>query len=261
MRILFIGDVIGHPGRKILRDRLTSLKESRNIDFTIANAENLAHGFGVTPKVFNDLINCGVDFCTSGNHIWDRKEVLPLLEEETRIIRPANYPEGTPGRGYMVYETENALKIGILNLSGRTFMDPVDNPFIVADDYIEEIKRETPIIFVDFHAEATSEKIAFGWHLDGRVSALVGTHTHVQTADERILPGGTAYITDVGMTGGHDSVIGAQKEAILARFRTLLPHKFSPADKDTRCSFVVVDIDDSTGKAVSIERGQVSGED
>ncbi|MBN2134699.1 MAG: TIGR00282 family metallophosphoesterase [Acidobacteria bacterium] len=256
MRILFIGDIIGRPGRSIVKSRLTEFKNKEHIDFTIANAENLASGFGVTRKTLDELFHSGVDFCTSGNHIWDRKEVLQFIDDEPRLIRPANYPRSVPGHGWTVTETED-YRIGIMNLSGRVFMEPLDNPFLIFDEIIDDVRSKTSIILLDFHAEATSEKIAFGYYVDGRVSAMVGTHTHVQTADECILPGGTAYITDVGMTGGHDSVIGVHKEPIISRFLSMTPSKFAPAEEDLRISYVIIDVDPSTGKAQSITRGQI----
>lgn len=256
MRILFIGDVIGKPGRKILSQCLNELKVEERIDFTIANAENLAHGFGVTRTVFQELMETGVDFCTSGNHIWDRKEIYSFIDDEPALIRPANYPPGSPGRGFAVISPESLPEIGIVNLAGRVFMEPLDNPFLVITPILEEISKRTKIIFIDFHAEATSEKIAFGHFMDGKASAVIGTHTHVQTGDESILPGGTAYITDVGMTGGHDSVIGVTKEPIIERFLLLQPRRFEPSIKDLRISYVVVEIDIVSSKAVSISRGQ-----
>lgn len=257
MRVLFIGDIIGEPGRNIIYNHLKEFKESEKIDFTIANAENLAGGFGVTENTVNSILEAGVDFCTSGNHIWDRKEALNFIEHSQFLIRPANYPPTAPGRGYYIYEKSADIKIGIMNLSGCTFMTPLENPFLLADKIVKQIKNETNVIILDFHAEATSEKVAMGWLLDGRVSAVLGTHTHVQTADEKILPGKTAFITDVGMTGGHDSIIGVEKEAVISFFMTSIPSRFTPSKSDPRMSYVIIDIDIETGLANSIERGQL----
>ncbi len=223
-------------------------------DIVIANGENAAGGFGITPDTANELYRQGITLLTSGNHIWDKKDNSGYLDREERLIRPLNYPPGTPGRGSAVVETPGGVKVGVLNLEGRVYMKNLDCPFRVADTELEQLRRETPIILVDIHAEATSEKAALGWYLDGRVSAVVGTHTHVQTADERILPGGTAYITDVGMTGSFDSVIGIDKHQAIQRFLTQQPVKFDIPKKDLRINAVVIGVDTTTGKAVSIER-------
>ena len=257
MRVLFIGDIVGKPGRSILHEKLIEFKKAEKIDFIIANAENLAGGFGITKKTYRSIIEAGVDFCTSGNHIWDRKEIIEFIDDVGDIIRPANYHAEAPGKGYRIITASSGEKIGILNLSGRIFMEPLDNPFLLADAIIPLIKEETNAIIVDFHAEATSEKIAFGRYLEGRVSAVIGTHTHVQTADECILPGGTAYITDVGMTGAHDSIIGVEKESVIVRFTKMMPSRLTPAKKDVRMSYVIIDLDTETGISKSITRGQL----
>jgi metallophosphoesterase (TIGR00282 family) len=254
VKLLFIGDVIGKPGRQALSNELHRLVDRYMVDLVIANGENAAGGFGITEETARDLYRCGIHLLTSGNHIWDKKDALDFIKREEMLLRPANYPEGTPGRGSTVITTAGGVKVAVLNLEGRVFMNNLDCPFRVADREIELLKRETPIIFVDFHAEATSEKAALGWYLDGRASAVVGTHTHVQTADERILTGGTAYITDVGMTGSYDSVIGVRKEEAISRFLTQLPAKFEVAKKDIRLNAVVIEVDEQSGKALRIER-------
>lgn len=257
VNILFIGDIVGKPGRQAISRVLHRLIDQHNIDLVIANGENASGGFGITAESAKELFNCGVNLFTSGNHIWDKKEALEYLKKEERIIRPSNYPEGAPGKGSMVYLTPGGIKVGVLNLEGRVFMDALDCPFKAADREIALLSQETKIIFVDFHAEATSEKVSLGWYLDGRVSAVVGTHTHVQTADERILTAGTAYITDVGMTGAFDSVIGVRKDEPIYRFLTQLPAKFEVAKKDLRLNGVIVKIDDVSGRALAIERVNV----
>jgi len=254
IRILFIGDIVGSPGRSAISRELHRLVDRHGADIVIANGENAAGGFGITPDTANELYRQGITLLTSGNHIWDKKDNSGYLDREERLIRPLNYPPGTPGRGSAVVETPGGVKVGVLNLEGRVYMKNLDCPFRVADTELEQLRRETPIILVDIHAEATSEKAALGWYLDGRVSAVVGTHTHVQTADERILPGGTAYITDVGMTGSFDSVIGIDKHQAIQRFLTQQPVKFDIPKKDLRINAVVIGVDTTTGKAVSIER-------
>jgi 2',3'-cyclic-nucleotide 2'-phosphodiesterase len=254
VKVLFIGDIIGKPGRDALSRELHRIVDRHMVDLVIANGENSAGGFGLTAEVAQDLFKCGVHILTSGNHIWDKKESLEYIKREPRVVRPANYPEGTPGRGATIATTPGGIKIGILNLEGRVFMNNLDCPFRCADREIAKLKEETAIIFVDFHAEATSEKASLGWYLDGRVSAVVGTHTHVQTADERILTAGTAYITDAGMTGAFDSVIGVKKEEAIQKFITQRPAKFEISKKDTRINAVVIDIDENSGLALGIER-------
>ena len=254
MNILFIGDIVGRPGRDLVQKGLRGLVEHFDIDLTIANAENSAAGFGITRDIGETLLEWGVDVMTSGNHIWDKKEVLEYIGAEPRLLRPANYPAGVPGRGSYVAQTGDGRAVGVINVMGRVFMTPIDDPFAVVLREIEAIRHRTRVIFVDMHAEATSEKIAMGWHLDGKVTAVVGTHTHVQTADERVLPNGTAYMTDVGMTGPHDSIIGMEREPSLARFLNGMPSRFEPASANPRLNGVVVQADDKTGRATKITR-------
>lgn len=254
VRILFIGDIVGSPGRSAISRELHRLVDRHAVDLVIANGENAAGGFGITPDTAEELYRQGICLLTSGNHIWDKKDNSGFLDRETRIIRPANYPPGTPGRGSALVETPGGVTVAVLNLEGRVYMKNLDCPFRIADAELALLKRETPIVLVDIHAEATSEKAALGWYLDGRVSAVVGTHTHVQTADERILPGGTAYLTDVGMTGSFDSVIGIDKGQAIQRFLTQQPVKFDIPKKDLRINAVVIGVETATGRAVSIER-------
>lgn len=254
MKILFIGDVVGRAGRLALADRLGRLIDIHQVDLVVANGENAAAGFGLTLDVARDLFDAGVDVLTSGNHIWDKKEILGYLDQQSALLRPANYPPGTPGRGSGIYATSAGIEVGIMNLEGRVFMAALDCPFRAADLLVEELRRRTPIILVDFHAEATSEKVALGYYLDGRVSAVVGTHTHVQTADERILPGGTAYITDAGMTGSRDAVIGIRKELAIERFLTQLPVRFEVAKRDPVLCGVLFTVDEETGRATGVQR-------
>jgi metallophosphoesterase (TIGR00282 family) len=254
IRILFIGDIVGRPGRDLIRLHLPALVEHHQIDFVIANAENAAAGFGITREIGDQLLDEGVEVMTSGNHIWDKKEALSYIGTEPRLLRPANYPAGAPGNGRYLARTRDGKSVGVVNVMGRVFMLTIDDPFAGVLKEIEALKERTRVIFVDFHAEATSEKIAMGWHLDGKVTAVVGTHTHVQTADERILPGGTAYLTDVGMTGPHDSIIGVEVEAALGRFLTALPQKFETATGNPRLNAVIVEADEQSGRAVDIER-------
>src|SRR5713226_9209272 len=254
IRILFIGDIVGRPGRDLVRHGLQAIVERHQIDLVIANAENSAAGFGITREIGDHLLEWGVDVMTSGNHIWDKKEALDYIGAEPRLLRPANYPAGAPGNGSYLARTRHGRSVGVVNVMGRVFMLNIDDPFQIVLREIEALKQRTRIIFVDFHAEATSEKIAMGWHLDGKVTAVIGTHTHVQTADERILPKGTAYLTDVGMTGPHDSIIGVEIEAALGRFLNALPARFETATLNPRLNAVVVEADDETGRAVAIER-------
>jgi len=260
MNILFIGDIIGAPGRSIVKEFLPKIKEEYNICFTIANVENSAGGFGITPQVLNELFSYGIDVGTSGNHIWDKKEIMQVIDLEERLLRPANYPDGVAGRGSNVFTTKDGYKIGVLNLEGRVYLHNLNCPFNVAKLEIKKLKEKTNIIIIDFHAEVTSEKIALGWYLDGEVSAVIGTHTHIQTADEVILTHGTAYITDVGMTGPYDSVIGIKKEIALQRFLFQLPIKFEVASNKVKLCGVVIDIDVDSGKAVSIQRISIDKE-
>jgi hypothetical protein len=254
MNLLFIGDIVGRPGRELVRVGLRGLVARHDVDLVIANGENAAAGFGLTPDLARALFDYGVDILTSGNHIWDKKEVLDYIGGEPRLLRPANYPTGTPGRGAIVTHARDGRPVGVLNLMGRVFMPATDDPFAVAGREIEALRREARVIFVDMHAETTSEKMAMGWHLDGRVTAVVGTHTHVQTADERLLPKGTAFLSDAGMTGPHDSIIGMQIEPSLARFLTAMPSRFEPATANPRLSGVLVAADPQTGRATAITR-------
>ncbi len=256
MKILFIGDVVGRAGRRALAEHLDRLIDRHYIDLVIANGENAASGYGITPPVLKELFDAGVHVVTSGNHIWDKKEVLPLLDREKRLLRPANYPPGLPGRGAGVFSTAGGVKVGVCNLEGRVFMKNLDCPFRAADQLVAELKQQTPVVVVDFHAEATSEKQALGFYLEGRVSAVIGTHTHVQTADEQLLAGGTGYLTDVGMTGSQDAVIGNQKEAALQRFLTQQPVRLEVAKKAPLLCAVLLDIDEGNGRCLAIERIQ-----
>jgi 2',3'-cyclic-nucleotide 2'-phosphodiesterase len=254
LKILFIGDIVGSPGRKIVHDRLADILAQRGIDLCIANGENSASGFGITPRIAEDLFASGVEVITGGNHIWDRKEILEFFPHEPRLLRPANFPNGLPGSGLYLGHTRGGIPYAVLNLQGRTFMVALDDPFRAAIHELAKIPPEVKVIFVDMHAEATSEKQAMGWFLDGKVSVVVGTHTHVPTADFHVLPGGTAYTTDVGMTGPHDSVIGMQKQGVLQRFLDALPARFVVAEGDIQMNTVLIDVDESTGRARSIER-------
>jgi len=255
MKILFAGDVVGSPGRDAMRILLPKLKNEFGIDFTVANAENAAGGSGITARIAQDLFESGVDVLTSGDHIWKKSDIFEIIEREPRIIRPVNFPPGAPGRGAEVF-VRAGVRIGVVNVQGRVFMEALDCPFKAVNQAVEEIRKTSAIIIVDVHAEATSEKVALGWYLDGKVSAVIGTHTHVQTADERILPQGTAYITDAGMVGPLDSVIGRRIEDVLSRFITAIPTRFEVAKENVQLQGVVVDIDEQTGRARSITRVQ-----
>ena len=257
MKILFIGDIIGKAGRQAIQGILGKAVADHKIDFTIANGENSAGGMGITPTIAMEFLDQGVDVLTSGNHIWAKKEIFPFLDEEPRILRPANYPPKVPGRGSGIFHATNGQKVGVLNLEGRVFMKHLDCPFRVGEREVELLQKETHIILVDFHAEATSEKMAMGWFLNGKVSAVVGTHTHVQTSDEKILDGGTAYITDVGMTGPLASVIGIRKQIALERLLTQIPWKFDVATEEIELQGVVIEVDPKTGKSQSIQRIKV----
>jgi metallophosphoesterase (TIGR00282 family) len=261
MHLLFIGDIFGKPGREIARRAIPAIVEQRGIDFVVANVENSAAGFGVTGDIAETILGYGVDVMTSGNHVWDKKEVLDYMPREPRLLRPANFPAGVPGRGSFIGRTRTGEPVGVLNLMGRIFMAPLDDPFAVAAREVEALRAKARVILVDFHAEATSEKIAMGWHLDGRVTAVIGTHTHVQTADERVLPKGTACLTDAGMTGPHDSIIGVTVEAALGRFITGMPAKFEPATSPGRLNAVVIAADPKTGRATAIERLNLSAQE
>jgi 2',3'-cyclic-nucleotide 2'-phosphodiesterase len=257
VRILFVADVIGSPGRRALKQLLRLVRKDVGADAVIVNGENSAGGFGITPEIVAELLELGVDAITTGNHVWDKKEILPLLSTEPRLLRPANYPPGNPGRGSVVVEAAG-VRLGVLNLQGRTFMAPIDDPFRAADALLEEMKGKTDVVVVEFHAEATSEKQAFARYLDGRVAAVVGTHTHVQTADERVQPKGTARITDLGMTGGMDGIIGMKWEISLDRqLRMARGERMQPADGDLHLQGAVVEVDPATGLARSIQRVDV----
>ena len=254
MRILFIGDIFGRPGRQLLKTGLAAIVSRHEIDFVIANAENSAAGFGITREIGDELLDLGVDVMTSGNHIWDKKEALDYIGTEPRLLRPANYPAGAPGNGSYVARSRDGVSVGVVNVMGRVFMLNIDDPFAVVLREVDAVRQRARIVFVDFHAEATSEKSAMGWHLDGKVTAVVGTHTHVQTADERILPKGTAFMTDAGMTGPHDSIIGVDVEPALGRFLTGMPSRFEAAAGNPRLNAVIIDADETTGLATDIER-------
>jgi len=256
MKILFIGDIVGSPGREAVNKLLPGLKKEYQLDFVVANAENAAAGSGITSRVADELFDSGVDVLTSGDHIWKKREIFEFINQDERILRPLNFPAGAPGRGAKVYKTQNGSKLAVINLQGRVFMEALECPFKTGRAEAEKLAAETKVIIVDIHAEATSEKVALGWYLDGKVSAICGTHTHIQTADEKILPGGTAFITDAGMTGPYDSVIGRRVEDVLERFITAVPVKFEVADSNIQLHGAVVDIDEKTGKANSIVRIQ-----
>ena len=270
MKLLFIGDIVGQPGRNAVKTLVPKLREQHALDFVIANGENSAGGSGITPKTAEEIFSAGVDVITTGDHLWDQKEVMELLASEKRFLRPLNYPPGTPGQGSAIYEVKvgssrcddrtarravpTNLSIAVLNAQGRTFMPPLENPFLLAAEEVKRLRQQTKIIFVDFHAEATSEKIAFARMLDGQVSAVVGTHTHVQTADEQIFPGGTAYLTDAGFTGPHESVLGREIEPVLKRFLTNMPQRFEVAKNRALLHGAVIEIDDASGKSLKIQR-------
>jgi metallophosphoesterase (TIGR00282 family) len=254
VRLLFIGDIVGQPGRSAVRELVPRLRQQHQLQVVIANGENSAGGSGITPKTAEEIFSAGVDIITSGDHLWDQKEVVELLQHEKRFVRPLNYPPGTPGQGSALFQKDGVPPVGILNLQGRTFMPDLENPFLMVRAEVERLRSQARILFVDFHAEATSEKIAFARLLDGHVSAVIGTHTHVQTADEQIFPGGTAYLTDAGFTGPHESVLGRQIEPVIRRFLTNMPQRFEVAEKLVLLQGAVVEIDEATGKAVKIQR-------
>ena len=259
MKILFIGDIFGAPGRRIVADHVEDIVKSNQIDLAIANAENAAGGFGITPAIAEDLFALGLDVLTSGNHVWDKRELYDYLNRQPRLLRPANYPEG-PGHGLVTVRARNGVECAVINLQGRTYMPSTDCPFRKADLLLSQIDPAVKVKFVDFHAEVTSEKMAMGWYLDGRVSAVVGTHTHVPTADTRILPGGTAYQTDCGMTGPYRSVIGVDTETILQRFLSGLPVRMEAAKHGVELHSVIVDVDEETGKARAVRRHTINGD-
>ncbi len=257
MRVLFLGDIVGRPGRRAVKELIPSLQKKYDPDLIIANGENAAGGNGITEEIAQELYSAGIDVLTMGNHVWDRKEVYDFIDIDKRIVRPANYPPGTPGQGHVVVTTKQNVKVGIVNLSGRVFLPPLDCPFRVIDTILDSLKTKTSVIIVDFHAEATSEKVAFGWYLDGRVSAVIGTHTHIQTADERILPKGTGFITDVGMTGPRDSVLGVKVEQVLTKFLTHRPTRFEVASGPVELDALFLEIEPESGLTQAIERVQV----
>jgi len=257
MRIIIIGDVVGKPGRKILTEALKKLRERHEAEFVVANVENAAEGAGLVPKVGDEILAAGVDVMTSGNHIFDKKEVIGYIENQPRLLRPANYASDAPGKGLWLGSTDSGTQVAVINVQGRIFMPPTDCPFRAADRLLAEIGNRASVIIVDHHAEATSEKLAMGRYLDGRVSVVVGTHTHVQTADEQIMPGGTAYITDLGMTGPYDSVIGVQSQLVITRFVRGLPLRYQTATENPQLHGVVVEIDERSGKAINILRLQI----
>ena len=261
MRVLFVGDIVGSPGRDIVHDRLADIVAVKKIDLVIANGENSASGFGITPRLADEFLKNGIDVLTGGNHSWDRKEILEYLPHQPRLLRPANFPEGSPGSGLFIGAARNGVKFAVLNLQGRTFLPAIDDPFRKADTELAKLPEDVAFVFVDMHAETTSEKISMGWYLDGRATVVVGTHTHVTTADEHVMPQGTAYITDVGMTGPHGGVIGMNKNAIIKRFLDGLPTRFDVAEGDVQMNTVLIETDDlgprnNAGRlrALSIER-------
>ena len=255
MRILFIGDIVGRPGRRAVEALLPDLRSEFAIDLVRANVENAASGRGIQPAAAKEIWSAGVQVFTGGNHIWDKSDGIDLIAKDPRIVRPLNLPPGTPGRGLGLYEV-GEVTVAVVNLLGRVYMSPAECPFRAIDTALESLAGRAQVVFIDFHAEATAEKIAFGWHVDGRASAVIGTHTHVQTADERILPGGTAYLTDAGMTGPHDSVIGVRKEDAVRKMITGLPVRFQTAESDIRLHGVLLEVDPSSGRAQKVERIQ-----
>lgn len=261
MKILFIGDIVGRPGRELVRRGLAPLVEHFGLDFVIANGENAAAGFGITREIGDQLLSYGVDVLTSGNHIWDKKEAVDYIGAEPRLLRPSNYPAGAPGKGHYLGRTAAGTPVGVINVMARVHMPPVDDPFAGVQREIEALRGRTRIIFLDFHGEATSEKVAMGWFLDGKVTCVVGTHTHVQTADNQVLPQGTAYITDVGMTGPHDSVIGVDKDIAIGKFLTGMPARFETAAGNPRLNAVLLDADEESGRARSLDRLSYSMDD
>lgn len=244
LKILFIGDIVGKPGRKIVKSYLKSIIDEEETDLVIANGENAAGGFGITYDVAQEILSAGVDLITLGNHTWDNREITRVLEEESRVVRPANYPEGTPGQGYYIIETVKGISVGVVNLLGQVFLEPLKCPFRVADEIFAKLKKKTNVVIVDIHAEATSEKMALGWYLDGRVTAVLGTHTHIPTADERILPKGTGYITDVGMTGPVNSVLGINPEIVINKFLTKRPARFEVASGPVKLDGIIIEVDE-----------------
>jgi metallophosphoesterase (TIGR00282 family) len=262
MKLLFIGDIVGRPGRDLVKRGLRAIVATHGIDFVIANGENSAAGFGITREIGDQLFSYGVEIMTSGNHIWDKKEALEYIVREPRLLRPANYPAGAPGHGATLTTAANGVKVGVVNVMGRVFLANIDDPFTTAAREVARLRAEgAALVFVDMHAEVTSEKIAMGWYLDGQATAVVGTHTHVQTADNRVLPKGTAYLTDAGMTGPHDGVIGVEKDPVIGRFLTGLPSRFETATGDPRLNGAIVTADPTTGRATAIDRVSLSADD
>ena len=259
MKILFIGDIFGSPGRRIVADHVEDIVRANEIDLAIANGENAAGGFGITPSIAEDLLALGIDVLTSGNHIWDKREIYEYLDRQPRLLRPANYPQG-PGQGVVTVKARNGVECAVINLQGRTYMASTDCPFRKADALLSQLNPDVKVRFVDFHAEVTSEKTAMGWYLDGRVSAMVGTHTHIPTADTRILPGGTAYQTDCGMTGPYHSVIGVETDLILQRFLSGMPVRMEASKKGAELHSVIVDVDEETGRARAVRRHTINGD-
>jgi metallophosphoesterase (TIGR00282 family) len=254
VRLMLVGDVVGSAGRRALHEALESTIDRKKVDFTVVNVENAAGGFGMTRDIYSELKKLPIDVFSSGNHIWDKKDFVAFLDEAEDVLRPANYPPGNPGRGWLVKPTAAGTPVAVLNLQGQVFMTNIDSPFRVADELVPAIGKEARVILVDFHAEATSEKNAMGWYLDGRVSAVLGTHTHVPTADDTLRPGGTAYLTDVGLTGAYEGVIGFQKDRVIEKFLSQTPRPFEPAKRDVRLAAAVVSVDEETGRATAIER-------
>ena len=260
MKLLFIGDIFGHAGRGIVADHLADVRAAQGIDVVIANVENSAAGFGITPAVADELFRCGIDVMTSGNHIFDKRDVYDYFARTPRLLRPANYPRECPGAGVYIHETKSGARCAVMNLQGLVYMPNIEDPFRKADELIAALPSDVKVRFIDFHAEVTSEKMAMGWYVDGRVSALVGTHTHIPTADTRILPGGTGYQTDCGMTGPYDSVIGVEKAAVLQKFLTAMPARFEPAKGSVELHSVIIEVDEQTGKALTMKRHTVRGD-
>ncbi|MEP6714669.1 MAG: TIGR00282 family metallophosphoesterase [Terriglobia bacterium] len=260
MKLLFIGDIFGHAGRAIVADHLADIRATQQIDVVIANGENSAAGFGITPNVADELFRYGIDVITSGNHIWDKKDIFDYFARQPRLLRPANFPNGAPGSGVYIHELKSGARCAVMNLQGRVYMAQTDCPFRKADEILAALPADVKVRFIDFHAEVTSEKMAMGWYMDGRVSAVIGTHTHIPTADTRILPGGTAYQTDCGMTGPFDSVIGVHKEPVIQKFLTALPIRMEAAKGSPELHSVIVEVDDATGLAVNIRRHTVQGD-
>lgn len=260
MKIVFIGDVVGRSGRRAVAALLPRIRQEHGADVVIANAENSAGGFGINVKSISEMKTAGVDFFTTGNHIWDKRDGIPLLDDRDDIVRPANFPEPAPGRGSALVPGTNG-RVAVINVQGRVFMPPLDCPFRKVDDLFDELPASATIVIVDVHAEATSEKIAMGWYLDGRASVVLGTHTHVPTSDERVLPKGTGYVTDVGMTGSYDSILGVEKDAVIGRFLDQRPTRFVVGNKDVRCDYIWADIDDDTGRTRELKHLQMKLEE